>query len=134
MTIQKLKKKNKKNRQLKRDIVIRANQLFIRKQSIRKILKFSQHKKCKYLESPEHEKIKKPCIKNVKKVNFLQEVKEGLYCICTICHRNLIFYEEYQVLISELYQPVKSFDEKHMYICETYHKYLYNYSMSVILQ
>ena len=63
--------------------------------------------------------------------NFLQQVKEGPYYICTICHGSLyqcsvrfFKHEKYWILISELYHPVKSFDEK-LYIVKTCHKYLY---------
>ena len=63
--------------------------------------------------------------------NFLQQVKQSPFCICTICHRSLyqcnvrIFNnEKYIIHIAELHHPVKLFDEK-LYICETCHKYLY---------
>ena len=62
--------------------------------------------------------------------SFLQQVKQGPYYICTICHRSLYQrsvrlckHEKYNILMPELYHPVKSLDEK-LYICETYHKHL----------
>ena len=69
--------------------------------------------------------------KNCGKVDsFLQQVKQGPYYVCTICHRNLYQrsvrlrqHEKYNFLTTELYHPVKSFDEK-LYICETCHKHL----------
>ena len=84
-------------------------------------------------------KKKKSIIRNVKKrkkscdkvENFLQQVKQGHYYICTIYHgglyqRSVRFFkhEKYQILTSELYHLVKSFDEKR-YICETCQKHLY---------
>ena len=49
----------------------------------------------------------------------LQQVKQGSYYICTICHRSLyqrsvrLFnYENYNILTEKLHNPVKSFDEK----------------------
>ena len=63
--------------------------------------------------------------------NFLQQVKQGPFHICTVCHRSLyqrgvrLFnYEKYDVITAELYHGVKLFDEK-LYICETCHKHLY---------
>ena len=54
-----------------------------------------------------------------------------IYYICTIYHRSLyqrsarsFKHEKYQILTSEMYHPVRSFDEK-PYICETCHKHLY---------
>ena len=69
--------------------------------------------------------------KNCGKVDsFLQQVKQGPYYVCTICHRSLYQgsvklckHEKYNFLITELYHPMKSFDEK-LYICETCYKYL----------
>ena len=56
--------------------------------------------------------------------NFLQQVKQGPYYIYTKYHRNLYqcnarFFksEKHQILTSDLYHPVKSFDEI-LYICE----------------
>ena len=63
--------------------------------------------------------------------NFLQQVKQGPYCICTICRRRLyqrsvssFKHEKYQILTSELYYPVISFDKK-LYICGTCHMHPY---------
>ena len=63
--------------------------------------------------------------------NFLQQVKQGPYYICTIWHRSryqrsvrLFKPEKYHVLTTDLYHPVKSYDEK-FYICETCHKHLH---------
>ena len=46
--------------------------------------------------------------------NFLQQVKQGPYYICTICHRSLyrrsdrfFKYEKYYILCTELHHPVK---------------------------
>ena len=69
--------------------------------------------------------------KNCDKVDSsLQQVKQGPYYICTICHRSLYQrsvrlckHEKYNILTPELYHPVKSFDEK-LYICEICHKHL----------
>ena len=65
--------------------------------------------------------IKKSGIRNAKKkkkscerLNFLQQVKQGPYYICTICHGSLSqgvvwFFkdEKYQIVTLELYDPVK---------------------------
>ena len=55
---------------------------------------------------------------------------QGPYYICTIFHQSLYQryvklgkHEKYHVFISELYHPVRPFDEK-LYICETCQKYL----------
>ena len=70
-----------------------------------------------------------------RKLTFFKKLKKASIAFAQYVIETWFFrHEEYQVLISELYQPVKSFDEKHMYICETYHKHLYKYSISIILQ
>ena len=84
---------------------------------------------------------KKTGIRHVKKrkkscnmvENFLQQVKQGPYCICTTCHRRLyqrsvssFKHEKYQILTSELYYPVISFDKK-LYICGTCHMHPYQH-------
>ena len=63
--------------------------------------------------------------------NFLQQVKESPYFISTASHLSLyqprvrLFkHEKYDNITAELHHLVKSFDEK-LYICETWHKYLY---------
>ena len=66
--------------------------------------------------------------KNCDKVDsFWQQIKQGPYYICTICHRSLYQgsvrlckHEKYNILTPELYHPVKSSDEK-LYLCETCH-------------
>ena len=70
----------------------------------------------KNLKRQKKKKKKKIC-GNVE--NFPQQVKQGLYYICTICHGSLhqlsvrLFnYEKYNILIAELNNPVKPFDEK----------------------
>ena len=90
------------------------------------------YKKCKYQENAEHKKNKKiryqKCQEKKKSCdkveNFLQQVKQGPYYICTICHESVyqcsvrfLKHEKYRILTSELYHPVKSFDEK-LYIYE----------------
>ena len=62
--------------------------------------------------------------------NFLKQVKQGPYCICTVCHQSLyqrsvrsFKSENYHILTAESYQSVKSFDEK-FYISGTCHKHL----------
>ena len=62
--------------------------------------------------------------------NFLQHVKQGLYYICAIYHGSLyqrsfrfFKHKKYQILTSELYHPVKSFNKK-LYICEACQKHL----------
>ena len=61
---------------------------------------------------------------------FLQELKQGPYYICAVCHQSLYLrsfrlfkQEKYHILSEELYNPVKLFDTK-LYICETCHKCL----------
>ena len=83
-------------------------------------------------------KIKKPCIKNFKKKKScakvgkcLQQVKQGRYYVCAICHRGLYQrsvrfsnHEKYQILTSELCHPVKLYDEK-FYTGRICYKHLY---------
>ena len=63
----------------------------------------------------------KKCLNKVKK--FCQETKQGPYFICRVCHWYFFEQEEYHILTSELFCPVRSFDEK-IYICDIYHKHL----------
>ena len=63
--------------------------------------------------------------KSCKVESFLQQVKQGPYYICIICHRSLhqrsirfCKHKNYQILTSELYHLVKSFEEK-LYIFES---------------
>ena len=81
----------------------------------------------KNIKNRDIKKTKKHCDKVD---SFLQQVKQVPYYICTICHRSLYQrsvrlckHEKYNILMPELYHPVKSLDEK-LYICETYHKHL----------
>ena len=73
-----------------------------------------------------HRKIKK-CLNKVKK--FCQQIRQGPYFICAVCHRCLykrgvrLFEHEKNILTAEFYCPVRSFDEK-IYICHTCHKQL----------
>ena len=60
--------------------------------------------------------------KGEKVKNFLQQVKQGPYYLCTISHRSLyqrgvrLFkYENYHMLTADFY-PVKSFDEECIYL------------------
>ena len=83
-----------------------------------------KHKKVRHQKSQEQKK------SSDKVDNFLQQVKRDPYYICTICHQSLyqrsarfLNMKKYQILISELYHPVKSFDEK-LYLCETCHRHL----------
>ena len=86
------------------------------------------HKKNKKIRYQKCQAKEKSCGKVDK---FIQQIKQGPYYICAICNRGLyqrsvrfFKYKKYQILTSELYQPLKSFDEK-LYICETCHKHLY---------
>ena len=61
---------------------------------------------------------------------FCQQIRQGPYFICTVCHRCLYkrsirFFEneKYRILTAELYCPVRSFNEK-TYTCDTCHKHL----------
>ena len=60
--------------------------------------------------------------------NFLLELKQEPYYICSLCHQILstkfFQHEKYHILIAELCHPVRSFDEK-FYMCETFYKHLY---------
>ena len=97
------------------------------------------YKKCGYPENSEHSLLKKKSVilnfkkrkKSDKFEGFIQQVKQGPYYICTICHRSLyqcrvkfFKHEKYQTLTPDLYHLVKSFDEK-LNICETCQKHLY---------
>ena len=81
-----------------------------------KISKDSIKKRC-YQENPEILNYQEK--KRYDKVeNFLQQLKQQPYYICTICHRSLyqhcvrLFkHEKYDILTADLYNPVKSFDE-----------------------
>ena len=71
----------------------------------------------KNLKCQKKKKKKKKSCGNVE--NFPQQVKQGLYYICTICHGSLhqlsgrLFnYEKYNILIAVLNNPVKPFEEK----------------------
>ena len=84
-------------------------------------------KKKKKIQKQRYQENKKNCDKVE---SFLQQVEQGLYYICTICHRSLYQYsvrlckhKKYKILTPELYHSVKSFDER-LYICETCHKHL----------
>ena len=118
----------------------REIQLEYKKSIYRETLKIKiEYQKRRYQENPEvHKGYRKKKYekyqenkKNWDKVMyFLQEVKQGPYCICTICHRSLyqrsvrLFKQEkYHILTKELCHPVKSFDAE-LYICETCHKHL----------
>ena len=71
--------------------------------------------------------------KNKKYLNklkiFFQQLREGPYFICAVCHRCLykrsvrLFEHEKYILTAELYCLMKSFDEKN-YIGHTCHKHL----------
>ena len=81
-----------------------------------KNLKRQKKKKSKIRNLKKKKKKKKSC-GNVE--NFPQQVKQGLYYICTICHGSLhqlsvrLFnYEKYNILIAVLNNPVKPFEEK----------------------
>ena len=59
--------------------------------------------------------------------NFLQQVKQGPYYVCIICHRSLyqrsvkfFEHEKYEILLAELYHPVRSLDET-LFIGESCH-------------
>ena len=95
-----------------------------------------EYQKRRYQENPEiHNKYRKERYQEKKRLrnieNFLQQIKQGPYYICTVCHRSLyqrsvrLFKpEKYHVLTADLYHPVKSYDEK-FNICETCHKHLH---------
>ena len=59
--------------------------------------------------------------KNKKRLNkvekFCQQIRKGLYFICTVCHRclyrrsiKLFEHEKYHILTAELFCSVRSFD------------------------
>ena len=61
------------------------------------------------------------------KVNFLEQIKQYPYKICSIGHQNpyqrsvgLDDYKKYNILNGKLNYPVKSFDQNQK-ICETFH-------------
>ena len=71
---------------------------------------------------------KKKCLNKVEKI--CQQIRQGPYFICTVCHRclykrsvRLFEHEKYNILTAELHRPVRSFDEK-IYICDACHKHL----------
>ena len=75
----------------------------------------------------------KKCLNKVKR--FCQQTKQGPYLIFTVCHwyfyersARLFEQEEYHILTSELFCPVRSFDEK-IYISDTCHKHLSRHEM-----
>ena len=89
---------------------------FLSRKKIFFILSQKKKKKKKKKTKKKKKKKKKSC-GNVE--NFPQQVKQGIYYICTICHGSLhqlsvrLFnYEKYNILIAELNNPVKPFDEK----------------------
>ena len=103
---------------------IQKLKLNVKKGGTKKILKFIKNTEKEVQENQEN---KKNCDKVM---YFLQEVKQGPYYICTVCHRSLYLrsgrlfkQEKYHILTEELCHPVKSFDTK-LYICETCHKHL----------
>ena len=68
--------------------------------------------------------------------SFLQQVKQGPYYICTICHRNLyqhsvrlslkISYSYCRLLSSsKIFYILNILHDKKFYICETCHKHLH---------
>ena len=68
--------------------------------------------------------------KSLKVEKFCQQIKQGSYFICIVCHWwlckrsvRLFEHEKYYILTAESYCPVRSFDEKN-YICDTCHKHL----------
>ena len=94
------------------------------------------YQKRRYQDNPEiHKKYRKERYQEKKRYrkieNFLQQIKQGPYYICTICHRSLyqrsvrLFKPgKYHILTADLYHPVKSYDRK-FYVCETCHKHLH---------
>ena len=81
------------------------------KKNIRKILNQKKENRNKI-----HKKNKK-CLNKVE--TFCQQIRQGPYFICTVCHRclykrsvRLFEHEKYHSLTAELYCPVRSFVEK----------------------
>ena len=112
MKIQKKKNKTSKSKVTKKSK--NSNRLSKQKVLINSMTlqKISKNEKSEMLKK----KKKKSC-GNVE--NFPQQVKQGLYYICTICHGRLhqlsvrLFnYEKYNILIAVLNNPVKPFEEK----------------------
>ena len=61
---------------------------------------------------------------------FCQQIRQGTYFICAVCHQclykrsvRLFEHEKYHILTAKCYRPVRSFVEK-IYVCDTCHKYL----------
>ena len=91
-----------------------------------------EYEKKKYDKNPEpkQENRKKMHKKNKKCLNkvatLCQQIRQGRYFICTVCHRFLykqsvrLFEHEKYIITAEL---VRSFDKK-TNICDTYHKHL----------
>ena len=110
MKIQKKKKKTSKSKVTKKS----KNSNRLSKQRV--LINSMTLQKISKNEKSEMSKKKKSC-GNVE--NFPQQVKQGLYYICTICHGSLhqlsvrLFnYEKYNILIAVLNNPVKPFEEK----------------------
>ena len=73
------------------------------------------HKKCQKIRQLKFQGNRRSCDKVD---NFLEQVKKGLYYICTIHHRRLYRHivtlfkqKKYHILIAELFDPLKTFDE-----------------------
>ena len=93
----------------------------------------SEEKECEKNPEPKKENRKsihkkKKCLNKVK--FFCQQIRQDPYATCTMCHRclykrsvRLFEHEKYNILITEIYRSVRSFDEK-IYICDTCHKHL----------
>ena len=96
----------------------------MKQQGARRIVKNKENVKKGSTENilPYKQNVKKLGTKkrqNDVKVHFLQQIKQGSCYTCTIYHRSLykhsvrLFkHENYHILSSKLYHPVKSFDEK----------------------
>ena len=82
-----------------------------------------EYEKNKYEKNlePRKESPKKRHKKNKKRLNkvekFCQQIRKGLYFICTVCHRclyrrsiKLFEHEKYHILTAELFCSVRSFD------------------------
>ena len=87
-----------------------------------------KYKKNKYEKNPEPKKeSRKKMHKKQKSLNkvgkFCQKIKQDPYFIYTVCHQclckcsvRLFEYEKYPILTADLHCPVRSFDEKNLYM------------------
>ena len=74
-------------------------------------------------------KIVKRCIKRTKSI--YQQIKQGPYFICVVCRQclykrsvRLFEQEKYYILIAEFYLPLRSFDEKIIYVIHVINTFL----------